>query len=255
MATFDTSELDKSIESFQETIEALNQIKEINQALDSVAQKIGEQDRNLKEDTALLRKSYQELSEALNQFEKGAEQYASELRELYASQKKKMDALQDSMAKEHQKTVSEVTGQSKNTERAISQKVQESISNTNKSSERLEHAIQENIDSVKEYTTTFMDKSAAVERAVLDYTTGTQKSIDELRILETNNARETRDKIVETDARMRADLENRFKMIEQINTELSAMKKQQKIAKIFAALGFVSALLATASSALHFFIH
>ena len=255
MATFNTKELDESIESFQETIQALGQIRDISKELGSVAQKIEEQDGKLKEDTAQLRRSYQEIVSTLAQFEKEASQHVTELRELYASQKKELDSLREAMANDHQKAVSEITGQSKNTEKVISQNVQESISSTRSSAERLERAIQENVTSVNEYTSTISEKSAATERAVLDYTTGTQKSIDELRVLETNNARETRDKIVETDARMRAEMDTKFKMIDQISSELALLKKQQKTAKIFAALGFVSALLATASSVLHFFIH
>ena len=206
MAAFDITELDKSIESFQETVLALKQIQDINRELESVAGKLGEQDATLKADTEKLDSAYRQITAALEQLKGAADAYAGDVKAAFTEQQKEL-------------------------------------------CDRLTaHA-----DTVNALTEAVSEKAAATERSVLDYTTGTQKSIDELRVLETNNAREIRDKIVETDARARSEMDAHFKSVEQLTAELAAMKAQQRKAQIIGLITGGAATFAAISSILSFF--
>lgn len=224
MAAFDIPELDKSIESFQETILALKQIQDINRELESVAGKLGEQDATLKADTGRLDNAYQQITSALEELKGAANAYADNVKAAFA---------------EHEKELGD--------------KLNAHAESVKSSTDALRDLLTENTAAVTALSETVAEKAAATEKSVLDYTTGTQKSIDELRVLETNNARETRDKIVETDARARAEMDAHFKSVEQLTAELAAMKAQQRKAQIIGLVTGGAATFAAISSILHFF--
>lgn len=253
MAAFDLTELDKSIESFQETIEALKEIQSINQKLNDVADKIGAQDATLKADAERLQKAYNQINFALDDLKGSARAYTADIRTIFKEQKSDLGALQHELIEASEKSAAAYIERADQMEKTIAGKLQANVDSVKTSTQNLTTAVKENMDTVKSFTETVLEKTESTERAVLDYATSTQKSIDELRMMETNNARETRDKIVETDARARAEMDNRFKTVEQLTTELAAMRAQQKKAQIMGAVGGISAILAALSSVLHFF--
>ena len=191
-----TEQLEKTIQDFANTVDALGQIRMINEEIHQAASDIRSSGEGIHQEISSLHDLTMNLTDSVKNFNMKAENYTGDIKELYLAQEKQLASY----------------------------------------SEALEKGLLELDKATQKNNTELAD---SIEKARKDYSDG---------------LRDLREKQIESDTRLRTEMDNRFKTIDQLNAELTDMKKQQKIAKIFAALGFISALLATASSALHFFI-
>ncbi len=66
--------------------------------------------------------------------------------------------------------------------------------------------------------------------------------------MENNNARETRDKIVEIDTRNRLEMDQRFNKVDSINEEIARLKSQIKKQNTWTILSTLFALAAAAAA-------
>lgn len=213
MKEINLEDLDRSIDTFKETITSLTEIKRIADSISRTVEEIGD------ENTA-----YKATAEKCQE---AAERIASEAAQLEKRLAEQKEAYREALDAAASRAETIAGG--------VNQKIE---------------ALSEDVTSC---TATVNERYEATDKQIQNYTNSALKSIDELRIQGTNNSREIRDKIVETDTRTRTEMDSRFKTVEQLTTELAALRAQQKRSQIIGLIGGISAALAAISSFLHFF--
>lgn len=110
------------------------------------------------------------------------------------------------------------------------------------------------IDSVAGAVATVVDETKALRDQVQEYAIGTSKSVDELRLLSSSNAREVREKISDTEDHIRSDMDRRFKDVESLMGEVSSLKAAVGKLQTISTVGCVAAAIAAIIAAISFFI-
>ena len=127
MAAYDTSALDRSIASFEETIQALKEIQNINRELGVVAGKIGEQDERLKADSEKLQRAYSQINFALDDLKGSARAYTADIKNIFKEQKKDLTDLQSDLMASQEKAVSSYIDRTEQMEHNLAGKLDENV--------------------------------------------------------------------------------------------------------------------------------
>ena len=129
----------------------------------------------------------------------------------------------------------------------------EDISNEIRQSIKGQETITENtakecVDSVSDAAATVVNESKTLRNQIQEYAIATSKSVDELRLLSSSNAREIREKITDTEDHIRSDVDKRFNDVESLMGEVSSLKaaitKLQTICTIGCGAAIISAIVA-----------
>ena len=103
-------------------------------------------------------------------------------------------------------------------------------------------------------TDSLREENEKLEKKVQDYMVNTQKSLDEVRIVNNNNTRELREKLGITVERIRSEVGGRLGLLKELEEELDKVKAQQKKTEKLVWIGVVGAVIAALSSLLQFVV-
>lgn len=124
-------------------------------------------------------------------------------------------------ARRMESSTSELSSKTETSSKAVRQSIKEQEALT-------ESKINECVASVNEAVTTVADGNKSLAIKIQEYAIGTSKSVDELRLLSSGNAREVREKINNSNEQIRSDIERQFKTAEQLNSD-NAKEVREKI--------------------------
>ena len=120
--------------------------------------------------------------------------------------------------------------------------------------DHVEARTKECVDAVATAAGAVVDESKVLRDQVQEYAIGTSKSIDELRLLSSSNAREIREKVSDTEDHIRSDMDRRFKDVESLMGEVSSLKASVGKLQTICAIGCSAAVVAAIVAVLRFFI-
>lgn len=230
MKQLDIEKLEQSVDSFDRTVKALKEIQTINAELSGSSKVIRESIQQIKGEEARQKELSESFQASVTEFEQKNAENTGIIKEVI-----------------HNKT------------QDLSKTMEDAYAEVNKSLNRIAsmyHDMLKQMQSFAEETTgkmaahqeLFTEKTAKIASSIGEYTGSTLKSVDELRIQNSDNARETRDKIVEIDARNRAEMDQRFKKVDSLNDEITRLKAQIKKQNTWSILSTLFAIAAAVAA-------
>ncbi len=236
MMDYDYSDLESSVVSFKETVDALTKISDVEKALEKAEKEfdvfssvVKEASKKIDDTSASLASAFADFQDRstanIDALEKNFAEHEKILSEQYANSKMEIDRVLDNLNNQAQEFSSQTSAMIRDGRQLIQETV-ETIESGNKS----------------------------LSSDITEYTSSTLKAVEELRINGLNNARETRDKIVEIETKIHMEQERQMDSIAKLAEQLTVMQQQQKSNRSLVLFGSISAFLALLASILHFFL-
>ena len=230
MKQLDIDKLEQSVDSFERTVKALKEIQSINTELSASSKVIQDSILKIQEEETRQRELSESLDENIARFEQKNDENTGIIKEVIQNQTQDLSKMMEDAYAEVNKGLGRIASLYND----MLKQMQDFSDSTTRKMSAQQDMLSEKTDKI----------SSKVEQ----YTGSTLKSIDELRIQNSDNARETRDKIVEVDTRNRTEMEQRFKKVDALNDEIVRLKSQIKKQNTWTVLSTLFALAAAAAA-------